>query len=128
MENMKSVLLVFDDQRELEFIQAHLSENGFTVNKAEDFKRAAKIAERCIPDLIVVNTCNNESEIQLFSQQLKTKRLKNTSILSLIQLKDYLQTSEKEHFVLKPIRPKILLSLIRGVMNKEELSWCPSFH
>lgn len=129
MKTMKSVLLVFDDAKELEFIEANLAENRFKIYKAESLKNAVTIAEKCIPDLIVVNAFNNEYDLQLFSKKIKTDRLKNTSILSLIELEDYLKikTSGKEHLVIKPVRPKLLLSLIRGVMNNEEITWLPAF-
>ncbi|MGZ4033384.1 MAG: hypothetical protein ACXVPU_15390 [Bacteroidia bacterium] len=125
---MKSILLVFDDQKELEFIKENLMENGFKTSETDNLKDALKIAEKTIPDLIVVNTFNSESDLKLFSSQIKTERLKNVSLLSLIELEDYLKTSSKEHFVVKPVRPKLLLSLIRSVMNNEEITWLPSFH
>ncbi len=124
---MKSVLLVFDDQKELEFIETNLIENGFQVFKAENLRDAISIAEKKLPDLIVVNTFDAESSIRLFSKQIKTERLKNTVLLSLIELEDYLKTDFTEHIVVKPVRPKLLLSLIRGVMNQEEMNWLPNF-
>ena len=129
MINMKSVLLVFDDSKELEFIEANLTENGFQVFKADNLKDALTLAEKKIPNLIVVNTFDSEFNLQLFSKQIKTERLKNVSLLSLIELENYLKTSSgKEHFVVKPVRPKLLLSLIRSVMHHEEINWLPSFH
>ena len=128
MKNMQSVLLVFDDSKELEFIEANLIENGFKILKTDNLKEALIIAERTIPDLIVVNTFNSEFDLQLFTKQIKTERLKNVSLLSLIELEDYLKSSSKEHFVIKPVRPKLLLSLIRSVMNNEGISWLPSCH
>jgi DNA-binding response OmpR family regulator len=128
MKIMQSILLVFDDQKELEFIESNLIESGFHVSKTDNLKVAVKIAERIIPDLVVVNTFNSEYDLKLFSEQIKTERLKNTSLLSLIELEDYLKTSSREHFIVKPVRPKLLLSLIRSVMNNEEIKWLPSFH
>ncbi|CAN5412376.1 hypothetical protein BH10BAC1_BH10BAC1_17800 [soil metagenome] len=127
MKNMKSVLLVFDDSKELEFIEANLIENGFVVFKSNNLKDGLITAEKSIPNLIVVNTSDSENAIQLFSKQIKTERLKNVTLLSLIELEDYLKTSSKEHFVIKPVRPKLLLSLIRGMMYQEEINWLPSF-
>ena len=128
MQDMKSVLLVFDDSKELEFIEENLSENGFQVFKSGNLKEALINAERTIPNLIVVNTLDSESAIQLFSKQIKTDKLKNVTLLSLIDLEDYLKFSSTEHFVVKPVRPKLLLSLIRSVMHHEEINWLPSFH
>ena len=128
MENMKSVLLVFDDSKELEFIEANLTESGYEVFTSYNLKEALILAKKTIPDLIVVNTFDSESSIQLFSQQIKTEELKNTSLLSLIELEDYLKFFSTEHFVVKPVRPKLLLSLIRSVMNNEKINWLPTFH
>lgn len=128
MKSMKSVLLVFDDSKELDFIEANLSENGFTIFSSSNLKDAILKAEKVIPNLIVVNTLDSESAIQLFSNQIKTERLKNTTLLSLIELEDYLKVSTTEHFVVKPVRPKLLLSLIRSLMQYEKINWLPSFH
>ena len=127
MKNMKSVLLVFDDSKELEFIEANLSENGFKIFKSDNLKNALILAEEVVPNLIVVNTFDSESTLHAFSEQIKTEALKDVSLLSLIELENYLKTSfGKEHFVVKPVRPKLLLSLIRGIMNQEEINWLPS--
>lgn len=128
MKNMKSVLLVFDDSKELDFIEANLSENGFTVFTSNNLKDALLKAEKVIPNLIVVNTTDSESAIHSFSSQIKTERLKNTTLLSLIELEDYLKVSTTEHFIVKPVRPKLLLSLIRSLMHNEKINWLPSFH
>lgn len=126
---MKSVLLVFDDSKELEFIEANLAENGFEVFKSDSLINALTLAEAVIPNLIVVNTFDSEANLQAFSERIKTPLLKNVFLLSLIELENYLKTSfGKEHFVVKPVRPKLLLSLIRSVMNHEEINWLPSFH
>ncbi len=125
---MKSVLLVFNDSRELEFIEENLTENGFQVYKSENLKEAFINAEKTIPNLIVINTLDSELAIQLFSRQIKTEKLKATTLLSLIELENYLKTSfGKEHLVVKPVRPKLLLSLIRSVMHNEEINWLPSY-
>ena len=127
---MKRVLLVFDDSKELEFIEANLAENGFQIFKSDNLKKALINAEKIIPDLIVVNTIDKEKDLELFSNQVKTERLNNVSILSLIELEDYLKasTKSKKHFIIKPLRPKLLLSLIRGIMNNEEVSWLSATH
>ncbi len=128
MNNMKSVLLVFDDAKELEFIEENLIENGFEIYRCGNLKDAVIIAENTIPNLIVVNTIDTELDIQLFSEKIKLERSNNVTFLTLIELEDYFKTSTKEHFVVKPVRPKLLLSLIRCLMNREEVNWLPSFH
>ncbi len=128
MNSMKSVLLVFDDSTELKFIEENLSENGFEIFRSQNLKEALISAEKNIPDLIVVNTFDSERAIQLFSKQIKTERLKKIALLSLIELEGYLKASSTEHLVVKPVRPKLLLSLIRSIMNHEKINWLSSFH
>ena len=128
MESLKSVLLVFDDLKELEFIEEQLVENGFQVYKCNTLNDALVLAERKIPNLIVINTNDSEINIQSFIGKVKTDRLKDSILLSLIELEDFLKVSSKEHFVVKPVRPKLLLSLIRSMKNREKINWLPSFH
>lgn len=123
---MKSVLLVFYDQKEIEFIEANLIENGFQVFKSDNLKSALVLAEKKLPDLIVVNTLDSESDILFFSNLIKIQQSKVTTFLTLIELEDYFKTSSKGHFVMKPMRPKLLLSLIRCLMDHEEINWLSS--
>lgn len=126
MKKMKRILLVFDDEREMEFMEANLMESGFEIFRSSDLKNVLDLAIKISPDLIVLNTLDIESAVELFNKNVKKEQLKNTSILSLIELKDYLYVSSEEYFIVKPIRPKLLLSLIRGLMNNEEVNWLPS--
>lgn len=126
MKTMKRILLVFDDEREMEFMEANLMESGFEIFKTSDLNDVMGLATKTSPDLIVLNTLDVESAMELFNKNSKTQQLKDTSILSLIELQDYVYVSSQEYFIVKPIRPKLLLSLIRGLMNNEEVSWLPS--
>ena len=128
MKQMKSVLLVFGDEKELEFIEAELKENGFRIMKTNTLDNALVIAEKTIPDLIVINTPDHENDLREFNSKIRTERLKNVSVLSLVELEEYLKPSEPQHVVIKPVRPKLLLSVIRGIMNREEVNWLPAVH
>lgn len=128
MKKMKRVLLAFDSHEELDFIEANLAENGFQITKTDNLADALVAAEKIIPDLIVVNTMDTEADLQEFSSRVKTERLKDVSILSLIELEDYLNVSNPQHFVIKPVRPKLLLSVIRSIMNHEKVNWLPAVH
>jgi DNA-binding response OmpR family regulator len=126
MKTMKRILLVFDDEKEMEFMEANLIENGFEIFKCANLIEVLDLAMKIVPDLIVLNTLDTEFIIELYNKNLKAEQLKNTTILSLIEPKDYLYVSSEEYFILKPIRPKLLLSLIRGLMNHEEIHWLPN--
>ena len=125
---MKNVLLIFDDPKELDFIEYNLSENGFNILKARNLNEGLIKVQENIPDLIVVNTSDKPKDISQFSKQLKSTDLKDVLLLCLIELEDYLNSSSRKHMVIKPVRPKLLLSLIRGIMNNEEINWLLAVH
>src|SRR6218665_2574142 len=102
MKQMKNVLLVFDDQKELDFIEENLMENGFRITKADTLEAALVTAQRMIADLIVLNTADRESDIKSFEKRVRTERLKKVSVLSLVELEEYLKLSEPQHVVIKP--------------------------
>ena len=126
MKTMKRILLVFDDEKEMSFMEANLKENGFEIFSSSNVKEILDLATRVIPDLIVLNTLDTAFVLALFNTNFKSEQLKNTSVISLIDPKDYLSVSNEEYFIVKPIRPKLLLSLIRGLMNHEAVNWLPN--
>jgi len=125
---MKKVLLVFDDSKELDFIEFNLSENGYHIFRSTNLKEGLTKASEIVPDLIVTNTLDAPKNIYQFGKQLKTEQMEEVLLLSLIELEDYLDTPTKKHFVVKPVRPKLLLSLIRGILNNEEINWALTVH
>jgi len=126
MKEMEKVLLVFDESEELDFIESNLKENEFHVYRSSDLNEALIIAKNSIPDLIVVNTLNSEAEIKSFARKIKSEIQNKPTLFSLIELENYLHTENKEFFIVKPVRPKLLLSLIRSVMKNEAINWLPS--
>ncbi len=126
MKTRKKILLVFDDEREMDFMDANLKESGFEVSRSNAVSEVLDLVKKTSPDLLVLNTLDTEFILELFNSGLRSDQLKDTTILSLIEPKDYSYVSEEEYFIIKPIRPKLLLSLIRGLMNYEEVSWLPS--
>lgn len=123
---MKRVLLIFDDQKVSEFIEKNLEENGFQIYKTDNLKSALLFAEKVIPELMVINTFDKSDDLHNFIQTVKTQRLKNVSVLALVELESYLNIINKEDLIIKPIKPKLLLSLIRSIMNHEETNWLPA--
>lgn len=121
MKNTKSVLLVFEDTKELAATEACLIQNGFFVHKSVSLDNALHMIERLVPNMIVVNTFDSEYDLELFSHKLGKKQFKNISLLRLIELEMYLKTSlVKEHVIVKPVQPTLLLSLIKNRMIYKE--------
>lgn len=124
---MKKVLLIFDDRKVSEFIEKNLEENLFHIYVTENLTQGLQCAEKVIPELIVINTFDKQTDLHYFIQTVKTQKLKNVSILALVELESYLNTINKKDLFVKPIKPKLLLSLIRSIMNQEETGWLPAF-
>jgi DNA-binding response OmpR family regulator len=123
----KNILLIMDDRKELEFFKAHLSEDGFNVYTAENIKEASTFFTTFLPDLMVINTLESSSPINLQNHRITLSSLNDVPVLSSVNLPDSLDQGNKKYFISKPLRPKLLLSLIRSLANHEEDSWLPYF-
>ena len=122
---MNSILLVFDDYKEANFFEANLAENKINVLKSSNLEEALALAKKTVPEMIVINILYSENEIVEFCKKIKTE-VKNTSILSLADSENYYSSPYINHLIIKPIRPKLLLSIIRSLMNHEMINWYPS--
>ncbi|MDQ3046705.1 MAG: hypothetical protein M3R27_04085 [Bacteroidota bacterium] len=123
---MRSILLVFDDPKESEFMEANLLESGAAVSTTHLLSDALAIAQSSLPELIVINTHDTQQDLKSFYSNVKKDELKHVIVLTMIDLQDYFQFPSKDHVLVKPLRPKLFLSLIRGIMNHEEISWLPA--
>ena len=101
---MSTILLIFDDIKELALLEDDLSRNGFQILKSSILKDALKKTEGTIPNLIVINTSDSENEIeQQLSKQTKTKYQKRKLFPGLIGLEGYLDLQTLEYTVIKSL-------------------------
>lgn len=126
MKKNNCVLLIFDDLKEVQFFETNLAENEFEILKTNNLKDAFVLANKFSPYLVVINVPATEEAIIDFSKKVKIKLKGNISILSLIESDFAGNQLEIDHHVVKPVRPKLLLSIIRGLMNKEDIHWLPA--
>jgi DNA-binding response OmpR family regulator len=125
-KDLKKVLLVFDELNEQEFIQSNLEENGYGVYHTTP-NEAINLAKSIQPDLMVINTVNQEACTKI-NNELGNKLLTNIIVLNLTELNDFLTFTNQNTLTVKPLRPKLLLSLIRDIMSKREVNWLPAVH
>jgi DNA-binding response OmpR family regulator len=125
---MKRVLLIFSDINESEFISANLQENGCETIVSSNILNAGSLIEKTNPDLVVINGAVNHTETKSLIAELKKLDIKSL-ILADQQtfLPDEFQ-SKGMHYIIRPLRPKLLLSIIRGILNAEEMDWLPVAH
>lgn len=127
-KNTKSVLLVFEDSKELAVSEAYLLHHGFKVFKSNSLQDGIDIVEKNSPNMVVLNTYDSELDIEHFSKKLKAKKVKKISLLRLLELENYLKSSlVREHIVVKPVHPTLLLNLIKNRMIHDNVTGLPSF-
>lgn len=123
---MKRVLLIFSDLNEANFITENLKENGYDIITTSNISTASTILKDKTPDLVVIDMPGSESEINLFSAELKRLNIKSLLLANPETISLLSQHEDAEHYIVSPLRPKVLLSAIRAMMEKEELGWLPA--
>jgi DNA-binding response OmpR family regulator len=123
---MKRILLVFNDKNELGFISDNLDNNGYEIIGTSDLETASLIIRELPPELAVINTSSPVEDTILFLKELQKI---NARALLLSDPKNFSHfqsvcNPETDNIII-PLRPKLVLSVIRGIMNKEKLDWVP---
>lgn len=127
MSEEKKILLVDDEIDILEFISYNLEKEGYRVYTAQNGKDAIKIADKKIPDLIILDVMMPEMDGIVTCEELrKIAKLKNTVIAFLTARgEDYSQIAGFEagadDYITKPIRPKVLISRVKALMKRSTL-------
>jgi two-component system alkaline phosphatase synthesis response regulator PhoP len=123
MKNPFKVLVVDDEQDVVEILSYNLKKENYEVFKAYNGRDAISSAKTNNPDLIImdirmpgitgIETCRELRAIDLF---------KNTPVLFLTADSDEYTTMNAfeagaSHFVTKPIRPSIILDMIKELIK-----------
>ncbi|MFA9388386.1 MAG: response regulator transcription factor [Prolixibacteraceae bacterium] len=127
MSDEKRILLVDDEIDILEFVSYNLEKEGYKVYTAQNGRDAIKIAEKKIPDLIILDVMMPEMDgIATCEELRKNPKLKSTVIAFLTARgEDYSQIAGFEagadDYITKPIRPKVLVSRVKALMKRTVL-------
>lgn len=128
MANAQKVLLVDDEEDILDLLEYNLSKEGFDVYTASNGKEAVKKAKEIIPDLILLDVMMPEMDgIEACEEIRKHSQLSETVIAFLTARgEDYSQIAGFEvgadDYITKPIKPKLLVSKIRGLLRRSSSS------
>jgi two-component system, OmpR family, alkaline phosphatase synthesis response regulator PhoP len=128
MSEEKIILLVDDEIDILEFITYNLEKEGYKVYSAQNGKDALRIAEKKVPDLIVLDVMMPEMDGIVTCEELrKIPKLKNTVIAFLTARgEDYSQIAGFEagadDYITKPVRPKVLISRIKALLKRSAIA------
>jgi DNA-binding response OmpR family regulator len=117
----KTVMVVDDEERLVNLLEAYLSQEGFRVVKAYNGREAVFLARQEKPDLIVLDIMMPEMDGFDFMRIHRKER--NTPIIMLTARDD---GDEKviglelgaDDYITKPFRPRELLARIRAVLRR----------
>lgn len=123
-DSQNKILLVDDEVDILEFISYNLEKEGYKVYTAQNGAEAIKIAERTLPDLIILDVMMPEMDgIAACEEIRRIPALQHTMIAFLTARgEDYSQIAGFEagadDYITKPIRPKVLVSRVKALLKR----------
>jgi two-component system alkaline phosphatase synthesis response regulator PhoP len=125
MSEIQSKILLVDDEVDiLEFISYNLEKEGYKVYTAQNGAEAIKVAEKTLPDLIILDVMMPEMDgIAACEEIRRIPSLQNTIIAFLTARgEDYSQIAGFEagadDYITKPIRPKVLVSRVKALLKR----------
>src|SRR5665648_757188 len=123
-DSQSKILLVDDEVDILEFISYNLEKEGYKVYTAQNGAEAIKIAEKTLPDLIILDVMMPEMDgIAACEEIRRIPSLQHTMIAFLTARgEDYSQIAGFEagadDYITKPIRPKVLISRVKALLKR----------
>jgi two-component system, OmpR family, alkaline phosphatase synthesis response regulator PhoP len=120
------ILLVDDEPDILEIISYSLKSAGYKIYKANNGLESIKIAEKIIPDLIIMDLMMPKMNgIEACDQIRKSNNLKDVIIAFLsARSEDFSQIAGFEagadDYITKPIKPKVLLSKVKALLRRKK--------
>ncbi|MFT6441841.1 MAG: two-component system alkaline phosphatase synthesis response regulator PhoP [Salibacteraceae bacterium] len=124
MEVKHKILLVDDEPDILEILEYNLKKEGYETYTAEDGIKALEIADKVVPDLIILDVMMPRMDGMETCIELKSnKKLKNTYITFLTaRSEDYSQIAGfdagADDYISKPIKPRVLISRIKAMLRR----------
>lgn len=125
MNNNEIKILLVDDEKDiLEIVGYNLEQEGFSISTASNGKQALKIAQKELPNLILMDVMMPEMDgIEACNQLRAMPQLANTIIALLTaRNEEYSQLAGFEagadDYITKPIKPKVLVSKVKALLRR----------
>ena len=125
MKKNKIKILIVDDEPDIiEILKFNLENKGYKVFSAENGKEALKLADKHLPNLIILDLMMPIMDgIETCERLRMDKRFNNTLIMFLsARGEDYSQVaafeSGADDYVTKPIKPRILNSKVKALLRR----------
>ena len=118
------ILLVDDEPDIIEIIRFNLEQKGYQISTASDGLEAIKAAEKEMPNLIIMDVMMpNLDGIEACERLRQDDRFADTIIMFLTARgEDYSYVAAfdagADDYVTKPIKPKVLLSKVKGLLRR----------
>jgi two-component system alkaline phosphatase synthesis response regulator PhoP len=128
MNKERIKILVTDDEQDVrEILSYNLRKENYNVYTATSGEDCIEKAEQILPDLIIMDIrMNGMTGIEACRIIRENEQLKNTPVLFLSADSDEYTAmnaiiSGGNHFVTKPIRPAILMHMIKELIEQKKL-------
>ncbi len=125
MNNNEIKILLVDDEKDiLEIVGYNLEQEGFSISTASNGKQALKMAQKELPNLILMDVMMPEMDgIEACNQLRAMPQLANTIIALLTaRNEEYSQLAGFEagadDYITKPIKPKVLVSKVKALLRR----------
>ncbi len=124
-EKVYKILIVDDEPDILEFVRYNLLKDNFEVFTASNGLDAIDIAQKTMPDLILLDIMMpGINGVEVCKQLRKLDKFKNTKIAFLTARdEDLLQIealdSGGDDYISKPIRPQVLISRLKAILRRK---------
>lgn len=118
------ILLVDDEPDILEIVGYNLSQEGYQILTASNGKEAVAIAKRELPHLVIMDVMMPDMDGMEATEAIRNiPELQNTIITFLTaRNEDYSQVAGfdagADDYITKPIKPKLLVSKIKGLLRR----------
>jgi len=123
-DSQSKILLVDDEVDILEFISYNLEKEGYKVFTAQNGAEAIKVAEKVLPDLIILDVMMPEMDGIAACEEIRRIPALQQSIIAFLTARgeDYSQIAGFEagadDYITKPIRPKVLVSRVKALLKR----------
>jgi len=123
-ESQSKILLVDDEVDILEFISYNLEKEGYKVYTAQNGAEAIKVAEKALPDLIILDVMMPEMDGIAACEEIRRIPALQHTIIAFLTARgeDYSQIAGFEagadDYITKPIRPKVLVSRVKALLKR----------
>ena len=134
MNSNKKILLVDDEIDILDFLSYNLINSGYDVRTAINGEEGIEVAREFNPDLILLDMMMPVMDgVETCEKIRNISELKNVMIAFLTARgEDYSQIAGfdagADDYILKPIKPKVLMSRVKALMNRSHKNIAPTSH